>query len=183
MNDRPVQFASHFAELKKRLYIASISIIVTTVVAFVFYKPIQDFVQQPAVDALERVRPDHPARLVQLDITEGWTVTAKVSLLVGFAAAFPIVLYQVIMFVRPGLRGSERRTLYLLLPGGTLLFIGGATFAYYVAIPPAIYFLLQFGGDIAEVTPRLSVLRVVSFYVDDLDGSDFRVADCDVRIG
>ena len=77
-------------------------------------------------------------------------------MLVGFATAFPVVLYQVIMFVRPGLKGNERRTLYLLLPGGTLLFIAGAAFAYYLVIPPAIHFLLQFGGEIALVTPRLS---------------------------
>ena len=77
-------------------------------------------------------------------------------MLVGFAAAFPIVLYQVIAFVRPGLKGSERRLLYLLLPGGTILFLAGAAFAYYLIIPPAIHFLLQFGGEIALVTPRLS---------------------------
>ena len=147
---------SHFAELKKRLYISVAAILIATIVAFAFYRPIQDFVQRPAIDALESVRPDDPARLVQLDITEGWTVTAKVSVLVGFAVAFPVVLYQIVMFVRPGLKGSERRTLYLLLPGGTLLFVAGAAFAYYVAIPPAIHFLLQFGGEIALVTPRLS---------------------------
>ena len=156
MNDRPVRLMSHFAELKKRLYISIAAILIATILAFVFYKPIQDFVQRPAIDALERVRPDDPARLVQLDITEGWTVTAKVSVMVGFAAAFPIVLYQVIAFVRPGLKGRERRTLYWLLPGGTLLFVAGAAFAYYLVIPPAIHFLLQFGGEIALVTPRLS---------------------------
>ena len=156
MNDRPDQLMSHFAELKKRLYVASAAILICTILAFAFYKPIQDFVQRPAIEALERVRPDDPARLVQLDITEGWTVTAKVSVLVGFAAAFPIVLYQVIAFVRPGLKSNERRMLYLLLPGGTLLFVAGAAFAYYLIIPPAIHFLLQFGGEIALVTPRLS---------------------------
>ena len=156
MKDRPTQLMSHFNELKKRLYIAVGAIIFATIIAFAFYRPIQDFVQRPALEALERVRPDDPARLVQLDITEGWSVTAKVSVLVGFASAFPVVLYQVIMFVRPGLKGNERRTLYLLLPGGTLLFIAGAAFAYYLVIPPAIHFLLQFGGEIALVTPRLS---------------------------
>ena len=156
VKNRPTQLMSHFAELKKRLYISVAAILIATILAFAFYRPIQDFVQRPAIDALESIRPDDPARLVQLDITEGWTVTAKVSVLVGFAAAFPVVLYQVIMFVRPGLKGNERRTLYLLLPGGTLMFIAGAAFAYYVAIPPAIHFLLQFGGEIALVTPRLS---------------------------
>lgn len=156
MNDRPMRLMNHFAELKRRFYISAIAVVIATVAAFIFYQPIQTFVQQPAVDALERVRPDDPARLVQLDITEGWTVTAKVSVLVGFAVSFPVVLSQIIMFVTPGLKSNERRILYLLLPGGTLLFLAGAAFAYYILIPPAILFLLQFGGEIAIVTPRLS---------------------------
>ena len=156
MRDRPTRLMSHFAELKRRVYISAVAVVIATVVAFIFYEPIQDFVQQPAVNALERLRPDEPARLVQLDVTEGWSVTAKVSVLVGFAASFPVVLLQIILFVRPGLAGSERRLLYLLLPGGVALFVTGAAFAYYVLIPPAILFLLQFGGEIALVTPRLS---------------------------
>ena len=55
MNDRPAQLMSHFGELKKRLYIAIAAILVTTILAFAFYKPIQDFVQRPAIEALERV--------------------------------------------------------------------------------------------------------------------------------
>ncbi len=156
MTDKPTRLMSHFAELKRRLYISAVAVIVATVAAFIFYEPIQDFVQRPALNALERLRPDEPARLVQLDITEGWSVTAKVSVLAGFAASFPVILLQIILFVRPGLTGSERRLLYLLLPGGVVLFVMGAAFAYYVLIPPAILFLLQFGGEIALVTPRLS---------------------------
>ncbi len=147
---------SHFAELRRRFYISAVAVIVCTIVAFAFYQPVQTFVQQPAVNALKRLRPDEPARLVQLDITEAWSVTAKVSVMLGFAAAFPVVLYQIIMFVAPGLHGRERKLLYILLPGGTLLFLAGAAFAYYILIPPAILFLLQFGGEIALLTPRLA---------------------------
>ena len=156
MNNRPRQLLTHFQELKRRFYISIAALVVATVVAFIFYRPIQGFVQQPAVDALTRIRPDEPARLTQLDITEGWSVTAKVSVLVGFAASFPVFLYHVLMFTRPGLKHRERKTMYLLLFAGSALFVAGAAFAYYVAVPRAIDFLLAFGDEIAVLAPRLS---------------------------
>lgn len=156
MNDRPRQVLSHFAELRRRFYFSIAALVVATIVAFIFYQPIQEFVQQPAVDALERLRPDEPARLVQLDITEGWSVTAKVSVLVGFVVSFPVTLYHLLMFLRPGLKRNERRTMYLLLMAGSALFVAGAAFAYYIAVPRAIAFLLEFGGEIAILAPRLS---------------------------
>lgn len=156
MNDRPRQLLTHFAELRRRFYISVGALVVATIAAFIFYQPIQEFVQQPAVDSLERLRPDEPARLVQLDITEGWSVTAKVSVVVGFAVSFPVTLYHILMFLRPGLKRGERRTMYMLLFAGTALFVAGAAFAYYIAVPRAIDFLLEFGGEIAVLAPRLS---------------------------
>ena len=147
---------SHFAELRRRFYISLAALVVATIIAFVFYRPIQDFIQQPAVDALERLRPDEPARLVQLDITEGWSVTARVSIMVGFAASFPVLLYHILMFLRPGLKRRERLTMYMLLVSGVALFVTGSAFAYYIAVPRAIAFLLEFGSEIAIVAPRLS---------------------------
>ena len=59
------------------------------------------------------------------------------------------------MFLRPGLTPVERRYLYLLTPGGLLAFAAGVSFAYFVLLPPAINFLLSFGGDVA--TPLIRI--------------------------
>ncbi len=79
----------------------------------------------------------------------------KVSLVTGLVLAFPIILYQIVLFVAPGLTPREKRYLYGFLPGVLLSFAAGAAFGYYVLIPPAINFLINFGGDIAEPTIRI----------------------------
>lgn len=155
MNDRAQPIMAHIGELRRRMVRAAFVVLITTVAAFVFYQPIAEFVQQPAQDALKSVDPESDARLIFIDVFEGWSVTAKISVLVGFAAALPYVMWELVMFLRPGLSGRERKYLYLMLPGGTLLFFAGAAFGYYILIPPAIRFLFEFGSDIAAPTPRL----------------------------
>ena len=73
----------------------------------------------------------------------------------GVVVALPILLAQVVLFVAPGLTPREKRYLYGFLPGVLLSFAAGAAFGYYVLIPPAINFLVNFGGDIAEPTIRV----------------------------
>ena len=97
-----------------------------------------------------------PGRLVFVDVTEMFGVMMKVSMLSGFILASPIILLQIILFVSPGLTTSEKRYLYLFLPGVLLSFFSGAAFAYYVLIPPAMDFLINFGGNIAEPMIRIS---------------------------
>ncbi len=91
-----------------------------------------------------------------VDVTEMFGVMMKVSMLSGFILASPIILLQIILFVSPGLTTSEKRYLYLFLPGVLLSFFSGAAFAYYVLIPPAMDFLINFGGNIAEPMIRIS---------------------------
>ena len=64
-------------------------------------------------------------------------------------------MFELVMFLRPGLTKSERKYLYSLIPGGTILFFLGVAFAYYILIPPAVHFLFSFGSDIATPTPRI----------------------------
>lgn len=78
----------------------------------------------------------------------------------GFALALPFLVYQFIMFVRPGLKANERGYLYLLLPGILFSFAAGAAFGYFILIPPMVNFLITFGSDIA--TPQIRVGNFVS---------------------
>tara|TARA_B100001750_G_C15464570_1_gene576244 strand:+ start:479 stop:1225 length:747 start_codon:yes stop_codon:yes gene_type:complete len=153
--DKAVSLLTHFTEIKKRLIRISIIVISSTIVSFIFYQPISKFVQKPALDALIKISPDIPATLVFLDVFEGWSAIARLSVLVGFSISFPYIMFELVMFLRPGLTKSERRYIYSLIPGGTLLFFLGVAFAYYILIPPAVYFLFSFGSDIATPTPRI----------------------------
>ena len=142
---------NHMNELRKRLTIGVGAVVVTTIVAFIFHRRIIEFLLEPA-DALTEV----PGRLVFIDVTEMFGVAMKVSLVSGVVVALPILLSQVVLFVAPGLTPREKRYLYGFLPSVLLSFAAGAAFGYYVLIPPAINFLVNFGGDIAEPTIRVS---------------------------
>jgi sec-independent protein translocase protein TatC len=71
-------------------------------------------------------------------------VYMRVSLLAGFILAFPVIFYQVLAFILPGLYRNERLYLYIAIPIATLLFIGGVAFSYLIMLPTALPFLLGF---------------------------------------
>jgi len=88
-------------------------------------------------------------------------VFTKVALISGVALAMPVLVYQLISFIAPGLTRQEKRYLYLILPGATLSFVAGIAFAYFVMLPTAIPFLKGFLGDIVQ--PNWFVDKYISF--------------------
>ena len=151
MNDRSAPIMDHIGEIKTRLIRSLLVVLVMTIAAFVFHERILEFLLAPAA----ALNPTTEGKPIFTDLTEFWGAAAKISVLTGFAASLPFFLWQVVMFLRPGLTPVERRYLYLLTPGGLLAFAAGVSFAYFVLLPPAINFLLSFGGDVA--TPLIRI--------------------------
>ena len=147
-------------ELRKRLIISTVATVATTVVAFVFYKQIIRVLVRPA--DLEAASGGGPG-LVFVEVTEMVAVTVKVSLVAGLVLAFPIILYQIVMFVAPGLTSREKRYLFAFMPAVVLAFVAGITFGYFVLIPPAISFLLSWGSDLA--TPMIRIGNYINVMV------------------
>jgi sec-independent protein translocase protein TatC len=73
----------------------------------------------------------------------------------------PVIVYELLAFVGPGLTRQERRWIYPIVLGASLSFLGGAAFAYYVELPPALRFLLGFSGDVA--TPFIKIGSYINF--------------------
>ena len=161
MKDRDLPLGKHLEELRKRLAISVIVLVATTVVSFVFYKQIIRLLLRPADDFGPAIVGE--SGLVFVEITEMLAATLKVSMMAGFMLAFPVILYQVIMFVAPGLTPKERRYLLTFLPGVMLAFVAGVAFGYFVLIPPALNFLLTWGDDIA--TPLIRIGNYVNVVV------------------
>ena len=159
MSTRPLSLNEHLLELRKRLIVSVAAVIVCTVVAFVFHPVIFDVLMGPA-QGFESLRDN---KLVFTQATEMIGITMKVSLMGGLALASPVVVYQAVMFVAPGLTPREKRYLFALLPGVVLSFLAGAAFGYLVLLPPAIKFLLTFGSDIA--TPMIRVGNYINLVV------------------
>ena len=154
-----MSFQEHISELRRRVMYSAIAVFITTVIAFIFHEQILTLLMQPAQGFT-----DIPSgKPIYTDLTEFISTAMKASLLVGLLAAMPFVLYQMVMFVSPGLNPSERRYLYALMPAVVIAFILGAAFGYRVLFPPAVHFLLSFGSDIA--TPYIRIGNYVSLMI------------------
>ena len=161
MKDRERSVTQHLAELRRRLTISGLATVVGIAVAFVFYKDIIRLLLRPA-DDLTAATGGEPG-LIFVEVTEMVAVTFKISLVAGLVLAFPVILYQVIMFVAPGLTPKERCYLFGFMPGVVAAFVAGVAFGYFVLIPPAIDFLLGWGSDLA--TPLIRIGNYVNVMV------------------
>lgn len=150
----PLPLREHFRELRNRILACVGAILVGTAVSFYFYEDIFAFLILPA----QQVAADRDFLIIYTEVTELLGATVRVSLLGGFVLALPVILYNAIRFIAPGLTPRERKVLFSFLPAALLAFIGGMAFGYFVMIPPALRFLLTFGGDIAEPLIRISNL-------------------------
>ncbi len=151
MTERQVPLQEHLSELRKRLMYSVIAVVVVTGVAFVFHQQILLLLMEPAQGFV-----DSPGgKPIFTELTEFISTAVKASLLVGLIGSLPFVLFQVIMFVAPGLTRSERRYLYILLPASLIVFLIGAGFGYRILFPPAITFLQSFGSEVA--TPQIRI--------------------------
>ena len=149
----------HLAELRRRVLICVVAVIIGSAVAFAFFEQLIELLVRPARD----LNLDDGGQLVFTEVTELLTTAVKVSFVAGLVLAMPIVLYQVVMFVAPGLTGRERRYLFGFMPGAMLAFVSGVAFGYFVLTPPALHFLLTFGGDVA--VPLIRVSNIVNLMI------------------
>ena len=111
----------HLNELRKRLTIAVLAVILCSFVVW----PFKDFVVHFGQLPLPR-----GAVLQQIAVTETLFTFVKISFIVGFGLASPIVVYQVLAFVAPGLYPRERRWIFMSIPAVALAFLTGVAFAW-----------------------------------------------------
>ncbi len=133
----------HLDELRKRLLFSLLGLVAAVIVSIIFADPLLELIARP-IGGLEN--------LLSIQVTENLSVYFRVTLLAGFIISLPFTLIQLYLFIAPGLTKKERRWLVLAVPLATLLFCAGVLFAYYVMLPAAIPFLVQFPGP--EVLPK-----------------------------
>ena len=150
VRDTPRPLGEHLEELRWRLLTCVLALMVGAGVSFAFFGTIADILLAPAEEHLSATGDP-----IFTEVTELFTVTVKVSLLGGLVLAVPVVTYQILMFITPGLTFRERRWALALVPGALVCFVGGAAFAYFVMLPPILRFLLTFGDGIADPMIRI----------------------------
>lgn len=136
--ENPYGMLEHLDALRKHLFRAVAAMAVTTALSFMFVRQILDFLARPLQGGLES--------LVAIEVTEPIGTVMRVALLTGFAVAFPYIAFELWMFIAPGVSRRARISGLLAIPVATAFFLGGMAFAYYVMLPAALPFLLNFMG-------------------------------------
>jgi sec-independent protein translocase protein TatC len=147
--DEPKEFwlstMDHLNELRKHIFRAVLFLVLTTAISFIFIRQLLDWLAQP-VGGIEELQ--------AIDVTEPLGVVMRVALLAGFSLALPYIIFELWYFAAPGLKQRARILGLIAIPIATLFFIGGMAFAYYVMMPTALPFLLNFMG--IQTMPRPS---------------------------
>ncbi|MCA9307848.1 MAG: twin-arginine translocase subunit TatC, partial [Phycisphaerales bacterium] len=143
-----MSFGDHLEDLRRRVIMAGLGFIPIFVLALLFGRPILAFLTIPLTEALRDA--GQPAGLLATSPLETFGAYMRVSVIVGVMVAFPWMLYQLWLFVAPGLYTHERRFVYFLVPLSTALTAAAAVFLYKFLLPVSLYFLIAFGSTIVQ---------------------------------
>jgi sec-independent protein translocase protein TatC len=143
LTGKQMSFLEHLEELRQRLIRSILALVVAFGVCFYFADNIYGYLARPLTDTLRALKMSE--KLVYTNPIDPFNLYIKLAIVAGIFLASPYVLWQLWMFVSPGLYRHEKRYVwpFVLLTSG--LFISGGFFAYKLAFPPALKFLLVFG--------------------------------------
>ncbi|MBA3510919.1 twin-arginine translocase subunit TatC [Sphingomonas sp.] len=144
IDDSKAPLLEHLIELRRRVLWSLAVLAALFFAALYFAKDIFAFLVQPLLAAGQ-------GRVIFTDVFEAFFVDVKVALFTALMLGFPFFAIQIWKFVAPGLYVKEKRALLPFLLLTPVFFIGGAAFAYYVAMPWALHFLLGFEGEVGGV--------------------------------
>jgi sec-independent protein translocase protein TatC len=144
IDDTKQPLLEHLIELRRRLLWCLVTLVVTFFICFAFAKDIFAVLVQPLLRAGQ-------GKLIYTDIFEAFFTQVKVALWAATMLSFPVIATQLWRFVAPGLYVREKKAFLPFLLSTPLFFAAGASFAYFVAMPWALHFLLSFQGDVGGV--------------------------------
>ena len=154
-----MSFIDHLTELRRRLLWCVLAVVILFVPAFYFSAEIFDFLMEPLIENLPE-----GSSLIFTRPAEGFTTYLKVSFFAAMIGAVPFILYQAWLFVAPALYKQEKQIVVPFILFGTIFFVMGAAFCYYVASPPAFKFLLnEYSSDYVKAFP--TIREALSFFM------------------
>jgi sec-independent protein translocase protein TatC len=145
IDDTPKPLFDHLVELRRRLLWCLATLIVAFFVCLYFARPILGMLVQPLLAAGQ-------GKLIYTDVFEAFLVEVKVGLWAALMISFPVLATQIWQFVAPGMYVKEKKAFLPFLLMTPVFFLAGASFAYFVAMPWALHFLLSYQGEVGGVT-------------------------------
>ncbi len=150
----------HLAELRKRLIHSVVYLLIGMAVAWVFHVPLVKFIQKPLLDIHLSMTMTHPTDAINFFI--------KTAIVFGAIFASPFILYQVWLFISPGMYANEKRYVVPFMGVTVLLFLGGAWFGYRYVLPGAMQILIvDFGKNF---THMITIEDYTSFFLSVILG-------------
>jgi sec-independent protein translocase protein TatC len=144
IDDSKMPLLDHLIELRSRLLWSFLALAIAFGISLYFARPIFGFLVQPLLESGQKT-------LIYTAIFEAFFVEIKVAFFAAGFFSFPVFATQLWRFVAPGLYNKEKRAFLPFLLATPVLFILGASMAYYMAIPVALEYLLGFGGNVGGV--------------------------------
>ncbi|MFH1552013.1 MAG: twin-arginine translocase subunit TatC [Candidatus Omnitrophota bacterium] len=145
---------SHLEELRRRILWCLLVLVLAAIISFSQGSAIMALVKKPIGGLVDE--------LIFISPPEAFLAYLKVALLSGFIICFPVLLYHTWAFLSPALPRNVRGRIVLWLFSALVLFFAGVAFAYFLAIPAALDFLIGFSKDVA--TPKITLGKYVSFF-------------------
>ncbi len=143
-------FLAHLEELRKRLIICCIAVGIGFAVCYSFKEKVFSLLMHPLVIVMAPGQ-----KMIYTALPEAFFSYLKVALLAGVIVAAPVILYEMWLFVAPGLYSHEKRLAFPMLFLSMVFFAGGVLFAYFIIFPFAFKYLLGFSTDLVEALPSM----------------------------
>ncbi|EAI4482894.1 TPA: twin-arginine translocase subunit TatC [Campylobacter lari] len=150
----------HLVELRKRLFISVACVVVMFFVCFSFNNYIINILKAPVEAAL----PEISRQMTFVELQEPLFTAMKVSFFTAFLISLPVIFWQFWKFVAPGLYDNEKRLVVPFVSFASIMFALGALFCYYIVIPLAFKFLIDFGVQTQDFKPLISIGLYVGFF-------------------
>jgi len=144
IDDTKQPLLDHLIELRRRLLWCLATLVVTFFICFHFSRQIFAVLVQPLLHAGQ-------GKLIYTDVFEAFFTQVKVAVFAALMVSFPVIATQLWRFIAPGLYAKEKNAFLPFLLATPVFFAAGASFAYFLAMPWALHFLLSYQGDVGGV--------------------------------
>lgn len=148
--ENTLTFLEHLGEIRSKLTFFVFCFVVFSVVGYFFKDTILEILVKPLGKPLYYSSP-----------AGGFSFTISISIFFGFLMSFPLLVFQILSFIKPTLPSHPKKSLYIVFVSSTLLSLTGALFAYFISLPAALFFLNKFEG--VGVNSIISTRQYLSF--------------------
>ena len=148
----------HIAELRTRLIRSIIALLIMFFICFSFWEPILGWVIIPLKNALSS-----NSQVIAYKMGEQFFVAVIISFFAALFITLPYIFYQIWSFIAPGLYDHEKKHVIPFVVSASIMFLAGASFAYYIVFPYGFTYLVNFGGD--SINAMISIGEYLGFFL------------------